>query len=527
MLTNNKDGIAFYTHFKKCKEGVMIRGYDKDGNQLTVKHSYNPVIFTKENPETSSKYVTIRSEPLKRIDFSSVREYSDFIKQYEDLMELYGTKDYSYLAMLDAFPGEIEFDPTYIKTMVIDIEVYSENGDFPTPADALYPITSIGVVLSTKTRKECIVYALGEFDTTELQEKYHLPIQAKCFDTEDALLKQFILDYKLADVDVITGWNIETFDMPYIFMRVCNLFDEKVASFLSPYGNVNVRKVRNDFGSEEIVLKAEGVSILDYLVLYKKTPHQTRESYKLDHIAEVELKEKKIDYSSIGNIFEFYIKSPQLYFEYNAVDVLLVDRLEDKLKYLLIAYTSAFGARINFQETLSPVKTWDVRVRNKLYQRNIIAPLSISPGGTEDYPGGYVMDPEVGLKGWLLSVDINSEYPSIIRSFNIGPETHLSRDEIAADNELIEIRNYVKSQGIDGMVNNFDEFTEKFTEILKRKNISVAINGEFYRNEVKGVLAEMSGELYNGRKADKKKMLEAKREAQLIEEELNRRGIKV
>jgi DNA polymerase elongation subunit (family B) len=215
-----------------------------------------------------------------------------------------------------------------------------------------------------------------------------------------------------------------------------------------------------------------------------------------------------------------YEENPQLFFEYNCKDAILVHRLDKKLGLInLIMYLSYF-TKINYDDVASPVKTWDVIIANRLIDQGIVVPFSVPHTESEHYEGAYVKEVSPGRVGWNISVDADSLYPTIIRSFNIGPDTYVRPEEMTP--ELLELRDKIKLSGVDKLVAK-----EIDTTAAINHNVSVTANGEFYHREKEGILSILIDELYSGRKSDKKEMLKAKSLSEQIHQELINRGIDV
>ena len=504
----------FYTHFTLLRNKVFIRGYDADGKQFLREKEFRPSLFTPAPDATDPTWKTMDGSPLKRIEFDSPRDLKDFARKYEDVanFKIYGFPNSEYVAINQWYPGKIAYNPELVRTFYIDIECDSGDGTFPEPAEAKWPINSISIV----TKDVCVCFGLGEFDTTKLTEEYHLPIKFKSFHTEDALLKAFVRFNSHFSPDIISGWNIESFDIPYLVNRIINVLGEDFAKQLSPYGRIRARTYTGRFGREEVTYDLEGVSILDYLQLYQKHTFVTRESYKLDHIAHVELGERKIEYE--GNLFTLYRDNPQLFFEYNCKDSILVKRLDEKLGLMNLVLNLAYFAKINYNDTFSPVKLWDVIVANRLADEKVVVPYDSPHTQAASYEGAYVHEPKPGRYKWVISVDLDSMYPMNIRSWNIGPDTYIPPHQLSAD--LRKLKEHVIMSGVQGLID-----MKVDTSALKQHNVCMAANGEFYRRDSEGILSRLVGELYVGRKADKKGMLMAKSRAEEIKAELHRRGV--
>ena len=168
--------------------------------------------------------------------------------------------------------------------------------------------------------------------------------------------------------DILTGWNVNLYDVPYIARRVCRVLGEKWMKGLSPWNRANEREVYVQ-GRKNYAYDISGVNILDYLDLYRKFTYSNQESYRLDHIAFVELGQRKVDHSEYENFKDFYTSDWQKFMEYNIQDVELIDRLEDKMKLLELAITMSYDAKVNFEDVYSQVRMWDTMIYNYLTDR--------------------------------------------------------------------------------------------------------------------------------------------------------------
>ena len=209
----------------------------------------------------------------------------------------------------------------------------------------------------------------------------------------------------------------------------------------------------------------QGVAHLDYFDLYRKFTYTAQESYRLDHIAYVELGKKKS-----GNPYEtfkdWYTKDFQSFLEYNIQDVELVDRLEDKMKLIELCLTMAYDAKVNFMDVLGSTKYWDILIYNFLHKKNIVIPQKRKSEKSEKFEGAYVKEPQVGMHKWVMSFDLNSLYPHLIMQYNISPETLVAQDK-------------VKDMTVDKLLNK-----EVDTSILK--GVTLTPNGALFKTTQRG-----------------------------------------
>ena len=356
--------MKFYTNVQLIGNQFLVRGVD-NGKRYEHRDEFFPTLFVKSKKNT--KYKTLNGESVETINPGTVRDCRDFYKKYEDVegFEIYGNDRYIYQYISEKYPeDEIKFDISKIKLVTLDIEVAAEQG-FPDVESCQEEILAISI--QNYTTKKIITWGLKPFNNTRKDVTYH-----HC-PTEHQLLSSFI-NYWMEDVpDVITGWNIQLYDIPYIARRLNRVLGEKLMKRLSPWGLVSEGETFIK-GRKHITFDVGGVTQLDYLDLYKKFTYKAQESYRLDYIASVELGQKKLDHSEFDTFKDFYTRGWQKFIEYNIVDVELVDRLEDKMKLIELALTMAYDAKVNYNDVFYQVRMWDNIIYNYLKKRNIVIP---------------------------------------------------------------------------------------------------------------------------------------------------------
>jgi DNA polymerase elongation subunit (family B) len=472
--------MKFYTNFIRVGNCIHVRGYN-NGKKFHDKVEYNPTLYLPSQKPT--EYKTLDGKYVLPVLQGSMRDANDFIRQYEnvDNFNFYGSTNYPYVYINEIYQGRIDYDIKLIRIANIDIEVGSENG-FPQPASALEPITAIAVKLDDMI----YVFGCGQYNNYRDDVDYKM-----CRDEKD-LIEKFLQFWREKDPDVITGWNIKGFDIPYLYNRILRLFDDKMAKKLSPIGIINEREYTKNsmYGQEkEVDITLGGISTLDYIELYKKFTYAQQESYRLDNIATVELGEKKLDYSEFGNLHQLYKLDYQKFIEYNIGDVELVDKLEDKMKLIETAFALAYDAKVNYPDVFTQVRMWDCLTHNYLMERNIVVPQKRTTSKDSAYTGAYVKDPIVGMHEWVVSFDLNSLYPHLMMQYNISPETLVVGKHIQM---------------------SVDDFLEGYHE--PDFEHCIAANGHFFRKDVRGFLPEMMERMYADRVLYKKKMLDAQQE---------------
>jgi len=449
---------------------------------MTRRVKYEPTLFDMVNTSEETGYKTLDGNSVLPHTFDSIKEAKQWVANRENQKEIiFGNTQYPYCWIADEYPNRVDWDLDQMLMVTIDIEVECENG-FPKPEDAAEPMLSI--TIKNHQTKRIVVWGIGEFVTDRDDVTY-----VQC-ESEVHLLKEFLIFWERHTPDIVTGWNTEFFDIPYLVNRIRNVFDEEEVKRLSPWRNVFAREVYN-MGRVHQTYTLDGISALDYFDLYRKFTYTNQESYRLDHIAFVELGERKT-----GNPFEtfreWYTNDYQSFIEYNIQDVEIVDRLEDKMKLIELALTMAYDAKVNFVDVLGTVRYWDILIYNYLRERNIVIPQKSDNKKVEKFEGAYVKDPQVGMHNWVMSFDLNSLYPHLIMQYNISPETLVNSGDKPIEGMVDKILEY-------GKVDNDTEHC-------------MTPNGALFRKDKRGFLPELMEGIYNDRVKYKRLMLDAQQE---------------
>jgi DNA polymerase elongation subunit (family B) len=484
----------FYTNVAVYGSRILYRGVE-NGRKVRRKIDYFPTFFVPS--QTPTEWTTIHGEYVSELKPGNIREARDFIKQYEDVQgfKIYGNNKYDYAFIGDHFADDIDWDLSHINIMNIDIEVGSENG-FPEPASASEPVTAI----TFKMNNKFIVLGCDRFNNLRDDVWY-----IQCRDEID-MLKRFLDEWVADYPDIITGWNVKFFDIPYLVNRITKLLGEDHAKRLSPWNYLDQRTITM-MGREQTSYTPSGIATLDYIELYRKFAPggASQESYKLDAICNVELGERKLSYEEYGNLHTLYKDNYQLFIEYNIRDVELVAKLEDKLRLIELALTLAYDSKTNYDDVFTQVRMWDAIIYNYLKKKNMVVPPITRHSKDEAYVGAFVKDPLLGEHKWVASFDLNSLYPHLIMQYNISPDT------------LIEPENYNEAQrrvlllgvSIDRLLNRDLDLAA-----LDSTNSTLTPNGQFFTKAKHGFLPEIMETMYNDRSAYKKKAITAKQEAE-------------
>lgn len=460
----------FYTNIEKYGNNLLVRGY-KDGKRFNTKVAYKPYLFV-ETPDKNSEFKTLQGNIAHKFDFDSMKDVREFIAKYDHTtnFKLYGLTNFPYTYVYDEFKGNIEFDVKQINIAVLDIEVKSDEG-FPEPSLANKEITAI-TVLRDKT---AVVFGCGEF-TTDDKNIYYV----KC-DDEIELIYKFLKFWNNDkwSPDIVTGWNIN-FDITYLVNRITNILSEDIAKQLSPWKIIKQKEIKGQYGTIHKVYDLYGITILDYIDLYKKFTFKQHPTYRLDYIAHKELGEKKLDYSEYGSLYSLYKENHQLFIEYNIRDCILVQRLEEKLGFIVQVINIAYMSKVMYIDTLKTTRLWDVVIHNYLMDKKIVVPFFDVPEVEEKMPGGFVKDPVVGRHKWIMTFDLTSLYPHLIMMFGISPETLVGK---LSDKQFGDL---------DYIISNL--------EYLKENNLVCAANYCLYDKGKNGLLPALMQQYFSSRK---------------------------
>jgi len=473
--------MQFYTHVFPYGNRMFVRGYE-NGRAFQHKLDYYPTLYVNSKKQ-DSEWRTLNGDVVDEVKPGLVKDVREFVKRYEDVQgfDIYGNTNYVCQYISDTYDYDIRFDMEQIKVCTIDIETATEHG-FPDIKTANEEVLLITV--KDLASKQIVTFGSRAFVHNRDNVVY------KHCNNEQHLLKEFMIWWQANYPDIITGWNTDFFDMPYLIRRIERELGETFANKISPWGVINERKTFIK-GNEEIHYDIHGISQLDYLQLYKKFTYTKQESYRLDYIAEQELGDKKK--VNPGESFkEFYTNHWQQFVEYNIHDVELVDQMEDKMRLIELCLTMAYNAKINYEDVFSQVRMWDAIIYNHLRERKIVIPAKGFSSKSEQFEGAYVKDPIVGQHKWLASFDLNSLYPHLIMQYNISPET-LTSEKISCN--------------VEKLLNK-----EVDTSYAHRRDLSMTANGWCYRKDVKGFMPELMEKMYTDRSKFKKQMLRVQQE---------------
>jgi DNA polymerase elongation subunit (family B) len=473
--------MKFYTSVEQSGNSILVRGYE-NGKKFQDKVQFNPTLFLPSAKQEEWK--TLDGKNVRPVKQGGIRDAKQFIEDHKDIedFQIYGQTRFLNQYIFEQYPDdEIKYDTSKIRVFTLDIETGAENG-FPDIESADQEILLISIKDSDMNR--ITVFGSRAYDNYDKEVNYlH-------FESEVGLLNGFLHWWTQNYPDVITGWNVQLFDIPYIYRRIERMIGETEARLLSPWKNTMSREIFIK-GRKNFAYDLMGIATLDYLELYKKFTYTNQESYRLDHIASVELDTKKLDHSEFDTFKEFYTKDWDKFVKYNIIDVRLVDQLDDKMKLLDLAFTMAYDAKVNFEDVYSQVRMWDNIIYVYLAKQKITIPPKKESSKDNKYAGAFVKEPVAGMYDWIVSFDLNSLYPHLIMQYNLSPETLLPERHPYA---------------------NVDRLLNREIDLSDLSGKTLCANGTLYTTERQGFLPKLMQKIYEERTIYKKKMLVAKQQ---------------
>lgn len=468
--------VTFYTSVERTANDILYVGYDGK-RRVVEKVRFQPTLFVPTRNKT--KYRTLDGYTVDSIQPGSMMDCRDFIRETEaDNFRIYGNRDYVAQFIGDKFPNGCIPDTSVMNITYIDIEVQSDQG-FPEPSLAQQPVTAI--TIKNNLDDTFYTWGIGGFDAENSIVRDKRIEYIRCQD-EYVLLKSFLTHWQKNVPDIVSGWNSEEFDMPYLVNRVARVLGEDQTRKFSIF---NIKPEARD-----TTYNILGTSQLDFMLLFKKFGYTygNQESYKLDNIANVVLGEKKLDYSEYSSLAALYRENHQKFIDYNIRDTQLVERMNEKTGLIDLALTLAHKANATYVTAFGSVKIWDTYIYNVLKKHDVVLSPQDEVYGDRRIEGAYVKDPQKGMHEWVCSFDLNSLYPHLIMQYNMSPETIM-----------------------DGVLPGVDvETLLRRVDLNIPKNACVASTGQLFSTKSHGVFPQIVDSLYNERTVVKKKALDAK-----------------
>ena len=435
---------AFYD-----KQKDLIRVVERvNGQRLLVEHKpeYN---FYVADPRGSHR--SIYGEPVAEIRCKNIKDFRKNVainktnKTFEtDIKPVNKTIAKHYL----------NADIPKLHTAFLDIEVdFDPQRGYSSPEDAFMEITSVGVYLQWMDAMVCLAVPPKTLSWGQAQNVASELPEVILFKTEKEMLQTFL--NLIEDADILSGWNSEGYDIPYIVNRIIKVLGKSELRKLCLFDQLPKQRTYEAFGSERETYDLVGRVHLDYMQLYRKYNYEERHSYRLDYIGEMEVGEKKVAYE--GSLDRLYNHDFKLFLEYNIQDVMLLDKLDKKLQFIDLANTIAHDNTVLLPTTMGAVATTEQAIINEAHRRDYIIPdRDRSERKNTQAAGAYVAFPKKGFHEWVGSMDLNSLYPSVFRALNMAPETIVGQlRQDYTEEEIINKQTLEKKSFADAWLGKF------------------------------------------------------------------------
>lgn len=527
--------IAYVT---KNKQGyIWISTWDEQGNRIEYEEPHDSYIFYEDPKRTDSPYKSLFNKPLVKKTFNSAwsrKQWCDQNKGVRLFEELPPVREY----LINKYCGQ-EREPSFsqypFRVFCLDIEVQIED-EFPTADQASYPInvisltdslekklhvwatqTEINKIISTKKKQEIDQFLHNYAE--EIEIVYHL------FDDEILMLEHFIDWWGKNFPDIVTGWNIDVFDVKYIINRIINVFGKDKALLLSPLSNVYTIFDR-DLNTE--IFRISGISCIDYLRLYKKITLKSQQSFKLDYIGQLELGFGKLDYHEKYNSIRQFMEADFAEFtKYNMLDSLIVYLLDKKLRFINLMRTICNFGLVEYEAITRSlpyiIGALCIEARKRgvyfLTELNKDQEQAEIDQKANDYGfAGAFVYPTIAnyYNQGIASFDFNSLYPNIMITLNLSPDTKVGKVITNnLDSDRIQIRH------VSGKLITMTK--EQFKQLLDTQCSISATNVLYVKSTIKkGIVPGFLQDLYESRKAKKKEMLKYEELSHKIDESIKK-----
>ena len=482
------------------EKSIHLYTWDENGNRVKHTKNFYPYLFL-EDPK--GEFTSIYGTKLRKKIFENSYERNQFIKE-SGTRRLFENMPPVQQFLIDEYwkvHEDEDFFQHPLKVWFLDIETYSV-GAFPNVEDPQDPINIISFYDSLEDK----IYSYGTKPYTGNNKKI---VYCYC-KTEKELFVNFLEAVEKKEPDVISGWNSDGFDIPYIINRGQQILGEEINK-LSPLRKIRKRVYMGQFGREEIKYHIEGISLVDYIEVYKKFTMVKRESYKLDLIGEVELGQNKLAYGDT-TLDKLADSDWNTFVDYNVHDVQLLVNLEEKLKYVELLRMLATTGLTTLEGALGTLGVITGALCCQARSNNEVLATFERGGSQGQNPGAYVAEPKRGFSDYVVSFDANSLYPNIMITLNASPETKVGRVVVDGDD--------VKVRTLSGKVYSLKR--DKFSQWLKSEGHSLSKAGILFSQKKRGVLPEFVDRYYKMRVGVQKTLKAKRRELADIEDEIKR-----
>lgn len=475
-----------------------------DDKKGLLHFNYTPYAYRKDS---NGKYRSIHGEKLTKV--------TNFVKNDPSLLE--SDVPETTRILVDMYHDNDSVSVGH-KILTFDIEVEMITGT-PDPQLGNNEITSIA--FHDSVVNEYTILILDKKNRVKSEKKGDRTI-ISC-QTEKILLLKFLDLLEEIKPTIMTGWNITNFDVPYLYNRIKAVLGKKTALRLSPIGHIFYSPYRNSYA-------IAGISILDYMTMYKKFSYKELPSYSLNYVCNFELNRGKIEYE--GNLDDLMENDIDTFIEYNITDCELVLAIDEKLQFIDLVRGICHVGHVPYEDYIYSSKYLEGALLTYLKRIDVVAPnkpadrrekmQELQESGEDGFIGAYVKDPIPGRYSWIYDLDLTSLYPSIIMTLNISPET-----------KVVKILDWDADEFIRGVnrtyiINGEEVSSETLRKFLDKYKYTVASNGVMYRTDITGLIPAILNDWFDKRveykdemkkqgKAGNKEMYEFYKKRQLVQ----------
>lgn len=538
-----------YIDAKRIGDTVFVS--ERRDGKLKIRQFPAPYYFYVE--DVDGTHTSMFGDKVSELNARSYRDFQNLIDTCKDSeLKTFESDVKIEYKLLEREYTDDKIEQTHIAVFDIETETDYTKGfaDFTNPYGRITAITVTQKWLERSNTYALIPPTLTMAEAEELCEG--IP-NLWLFEDEAELLGHFIED--IHDADIITGWNSNTYDLPYIIQRIRIVFGGEDLSqvgdleFFDPSTEsleILTKLCRFDFqvpalrriehwGKEVATFNLCGRVHLDYLDLYRKFSMGERHSYKLDYILKYEIDERKVAYD--GTLEDLYRNDFRKFVEYNIQDTVGLSKMDDKLKFINLAYSMAHQSGVAIKEALGSVAIIEQAILVELHKQGKVAPDKKDTKQGAPVAGAYVYEPQGGMYNWIASFDINSLYPSVIRMLNISPECLIGQFDISAtENKLnrlvdegvaesrteawhhftgVDEYHEINERRSDQYMTFYPENGEKMIltagewhEFLEAQNLCMSANGTVFDLNKQGIIPYCLEKWYSERKVFQKKKKE-------------------
>jgi DNA polymerase elongation subunit (family B) len=403
-----------------------------------------PPRYTMYYKDPRGKFTSIFGDKLERVIVNTSKKFNTEKKIHGHKKLFESDIDPVFRCLADNY---LEKDAPELNLCFFDIEVdFNKELGFADPSDPFNAITAVALHLSWLKKTICLAVAPKTLTQEQAQEICDKFPDTMLMKDEAELLNMFL--ELIDDADILSGWNSETFDIPYMVNRVERILSKSHTRKFCLWQKFPRERTLTKFGKENQAYELQGRIHLDYLELYRKYTYHEMHSYSLDAIGEYELQERKIAYE--GTLDQLYNNDFETFISYNRQDVDLLVRLDKKLQFIDLANVLAHSNTVTLPRTMGAVAVTDMAIVNEAHRRGLIVPDKRHGEKPLSAAGAYVAKPKKGMHKWIGSVDLNSLYPSILRACNMSTETIVGQVRHTLTRPMIESFNNDVPRAWDG-----------------------------------------------------------------------------